>query len=61
MVDSASGSQIHSNNGKYDFSIESNRQVVEKFLCNLQSAGNLSEAEIKFLSQSREKVFSKIV
>ena len=55
MVDSASGSQMHSNNGLYDFSTESNRQVVEKFLQNLQSGGDLSDAEIKFLSLSREK------
>ena len=55
MVDYASGSQMYSNNGLYDFSTESNRQVVEKFVQNLQSEGDLSDAEIKFLSQSKEK------
>ena len=55
MVDSASGSKISFENGLYDFSVESKRLVVEKFLKNLQSEGNLSEAELKFLSYSKEK------
>ena len=55
MADSASGSKLYSEKGLYDFSPESNKLVVEKFLQNLQTEGNLSEAELKFLSYSKEK------
>lgn len=55
MVDSASGSKIYSENSLYDFSAESNKLVVEKFLQSLHTEGNLSEAELKFLSYSKER------
>lgn len=55
MVDSASESKIYSNNYIYDFSKKSNNLVVDKFMRDLQSRGNLSDEEIKFLSLSKEK------
>ena len=55
MVDSASASKIYSESSLYDFSPESNKMVVENFLKNLQTEGNLSDAELKFLSYSKEK------
>ena len=55
MVDSASKSKNLSGSGLYDFSAESNKLVLEKFVKNLQYEGSLSEAEIKFLSLSKEK------
>ena len=58
MVDSASGSKLSSDMSLYDFSVESNNQVVEKFIQNLHQTGDLSDAEIKFLSKSKEKKLS---
>lgn len=55
MVDSASKSKNLSENGIYDFSAASNKQVVEKFVKSLISQGSLSDAEIKFLSLSKAK------
>lgn len=55
MVDSASDTTKNSGKGLYNFSEESNRNVVEKLVNELQAEGSLSEAEIKFLSQSKEK------
>ena len=55
MVDSASGSKILSGSGIYDFSAESKRLVVENIMRNMELEGNLSDAEIKFLSLSKEK------
>lgn len=55
MVDSASKSKNLSENNLYDFSAESNKHLLEKFVENLQVEGSLSEAELKFLSRSKEK------
>lgn len=55
MVESASSSKNLKGSGLYDFSEESNRLVMEKFVNDLKSGGSLSEAEMKFLSLSKEK------
>ncbi len=55
MVEVASSSKNLSENVLFDFSAESNRLVVEKFMNSLKSEGNLSDAEIKFLSVCKEK------
>jgi len=55
MVNSALKSKKLVENGIYDFSAESNRQVVENFVKALISQGSLSDAEIKFLSLSKAK------
>ena len=59
MVDSASKSKNLSDSSFYDFSAQSNKLVMEKFMKNMESAGNLSDAEIKFLSLSKEKRSSR--
>lgn len=55
MVESASSSKNFTENGSHDFSAESSKLIAEKILNNFKSEGNLSDAEIKFLSLSKEK------